>query len=155
MKRKNCHIYIINKEFLNDNGDAKSAMEYAKQRIENEIKVYSKDGKAKDGDEYKFSQLKSFDFRDISEEIDEAREKYIKKVDELIGFSKKSLNSITPSSPKPNRLYNELKDMSAENRKSYENIKIKQYENEHIKDMNNNLVEILKSQKKQKNPFYE
>ena len=31
---------IINKEFLNDNGDAKSAMEYAKQRIENEIKVY-------------------------------------------------------------------------------------------------------------------
>ena len=45
--------------------------------------------------------------------------------------------------------------MAAENRKSYENIKIKQYENEHIKDMNNNLVEILKSQKKQKNPFYE
>ena len=146
-------IGVIDKEFASDSGDARSAMEYAKKRIEDEIKVYSKDGKAKGGDEYKFSQLNGFDFRDISKEIDETREKYTKQVDELIGFLKKSLNRITPSNPKPNRLYNELKDMSVENRRGYENIKIKQYENEHIKDMNNNLIDILKSQKENKNPF--
>ncbi len=144
-------IEIVNSEF-SDDPEAKKNMERAKLKIEEEIKVYSEEKAGivapKSGDEKDFANLiKGLDFRDISQETIDKRKELLKKINNVYKSLITRIKSIKPPVEEKHKinLYNEIKNMSEQNRSIYENIKTRDVYNKGLETLNQKILQTIEA----------